>query len=333
MRRAHPADGGHFFGTVIHHARDQRCTFAQAQRAVPIAVVRPATGRSLVVSPSCPGLLRPGRQPARRGAVDLAAVARSADREHAHAELASLEAEQHVVHRFSDRNDDKLAHRAGIEHRARSRRPSAWGSRTAIRGPASFRRPRGGRDVTAASSPPRLSCRSTSNVRTRRVQAAVNTGKSVTRSARVQGVVCSLCCADLRHPAYGASTSQRGRELFAATERARFVAVAGGLRLRFGFALSAPLTTPSTSRATPRSRSKPSRRRSPRAFLRTRSPCCVAARPKSCHSRAGSSSLASRGPATVYLVYSSSYIRKGFPMNLGVSRFAREITDRLNQGT
>ncbi|MBK9387319.1 MAG: ATP-dependent helicase [Planctomycetes bacterium] len=39
-----------------------------------------------------------------------------------------------------------------------------------------------------------------------------------------------------------------------------------------------------------------------------------------------------RARHTVYLVYSSSYIRKGFQMNLGVSRFAREISDRINQG-
>jgi hypothetical protein len=142
LRRAHPADRGHFLGTVIHHARGERCTFAQAQLAVAIAVILPAVRRLLVPCAGIADLGFPARRPARRGAVGLAPVARLADLEEAHAEDTSLEAKQRAVHRVSDRDDEKLAHHPDNEHLARSRRPSAWGLGRQSEAPFLFRRPR-----------------------------------------------------------------------------------------------------------------------------------------------------------------------------------------------
>jgi hypothetical protein len=140
--RAHPADRGHFLGTVIHHARRERCTFAQAQLAVAIAVISAAVRRLLVPCAGIADLGFPARRPARRGAVGLAPVARLADLEETHAEDTSLEAKQRAVHRVSDRDDEKLAHDPDNEHLARSRRPSAWGLGRQSEAPFLFRRPR-----------------------------------------------------------------------------------------------------------------------------------------------------------------------------------------------
>jgi hypothetical protein len=140
LRRAHPADRGHFLVTVIHHARSQRCTFAQAQRPVAIAVISSAVRRLLVPCTGVADLRFPTRLPARRGAVSLAPVARLADLEEAHAEDTSLEAKQKAIHRVSDRDDEKLALYADNEHLARSRRPSAWGLGRQSEAPFLFRR-------------------------------------------------------------------------------------------------------------------------------------------------------------------------------------------------
>jgi hypothetical protein len=99
LRQAHADVLGQFLGTVIHHGRSQRCTLAQPEIAIALAVILEPF-RRLLVPGACGSLLRrPRRSAAAVVAVHLAAEARAAQREHAHAEATSLEAKQRVVHR------------------------------------------------------------------------------------------------------------------------------------------------------------------------------------------------------------------------------------------
>jgi hypothetical protein len=97
LRQAHAARRGQYFGTLIHHARDRRCTFAQlaialAQLAIAVAVVFTTAGRCLVRRTQRTKLRSARRLPAVIAAVGLPVVTAPADREHALATEASLEA-------------------------------------------------------------------------------------------------------------------------------------------------------------------------------------------------------------------------------------------------
>lgn len=48
LRQAHADAVGHFLGTVIHHGRAHRCTLAQAEVTIAIAVILEALWRLLV---------------------------------------------------------------------------------------------------------------------------------------------------------------------------------------------------------------------------------------------------------------------------------------------
>ena len=99
LRQAHADVLGQFLGTVIHHGRSQRCTLAQPEVAIALAVILEPFRRLLMPSPCSSLLRRPRRSAAAVVAIPLAAEARAAQREHAHAEATSLEAKQRVVHR------------------------------------------------------------------------------------------------------------------------------------------------------------------------------------------------------------------------------------------
>jgi len=64
-RQPHARRRGQFLGTLIHHARAEGCTFAQAQLAIPITVIRTAERRGLMVRPRLL-LLRGARGPTTR---------------------------------------------------------------------------------------------------------------------------------------------------------------------------------------------------------------------------------------------------------------------------
>jgi hypothetical protein len=98
LRQAHAARRGQYFGTLIHHARDRRCAFAQL--AVAIAVVLAAAGRGLVLRPRGADLRCARRLAAIIAAVSLPVVTAAADQEQTLATEASLEAKQQLaVHR------------------------------------------------------------------------------------------------------------------------------------------------------------------------------------------------------------------------------------------
>jgi len=105
LRQAHAARRGQYFGTLIHHARDRRCAFAQlasafAQLAIAIAVVLTAAGRALVRGTQRAELRCARRLAAVIAAVGLPVVTAAADREEAQTTDASLEAKQQLaVHR------------------------------------------------------------------------------------------------------------------------------------------------------------------------------------------------------------------------------------------
>ena len=98
MRQAHAARRGQYFGTLIHHARSRRCTFAQL--AIAIAVVFAASRGGLVRRARRAGLRYARWLAAVITAVGLPVVAAAADREQGLATDASLEAKQQLaVHR------------------------------------------------------------------------------------------------------------------------------------------------------------------------------------------------------------------------------------------
>jgi uncharacterized membrane protein len=98
LRQAHAVRRGHYFGTLIHHARGRRCAFAQL--AIAIAMVVTAIGRLLVLRARRLDLRRARRLTTVVAAVRLPAVAATAHQEQAQATDASLEAEQQLaVHR------------------------------------------------------------------------------------------------------------------------------------------------------------------------------------------------------------------------------------------
>jgi hypothetical protein len=105
LRQAHAARRGQYFGTLIHHARDRRCAFAQlaialAQLAIAIAVILTATGRGLVRRTQRTELRCARRLAAVIAAVGLPVVTAAAEREQALTTDASLEAKQQLaVHR------------------------------------------------------------------------------------------------------------------------------------------------------------------------------------------------------------------------------------------
>jgi hypothetical protein len=105
LRQAHAARRGQYFGTLIHHARDRRCAFAQlaialAQLTIAIAVVLTTAGRGLVRRTQRTELRCARRLAAVIAAIGLPVVAAATDREHPLATEASLEAEQQLaVHR------------------------------------------------------------------------------------------------------------------------------------------------------------------------------------------------------------------------------------------
>jgi hypothetical protein len=99
LRQPHADGGGHFRGTLIHHAARQSCTLAQAEVAIAVGVIGAAFGGSLVLGSGLLLLRITSPVPALVGAVRLAAEARSADKEDARASPASLEPKLRVVHR------------------------------------------------------------------------------------------------------------------------------------------------------------------------------------------------------------------------------------------
>jgi hypothetical protein len=127
-RRPHAARRGQFFGTLIHHARVGGCTFAQAQVAIPIAVILTAQRRCLMARAGLLLLGRAGRRATRVVAIALASEARPAEREQAAAESASLEAQQPlVVHRSLTAKATNLPRLPAASIVGSSRRPSAEG--------------------------------------------------------------------------------------------------------------------------------------------------------------------------------------------------------------
>jgi len=100
LRQRHRGRHGHVFGTVIHHGRVRRCTFAQAQRSIAITVVGATIRRSLMRRARGAHLGRPDADAARRRAVGLPAEAPAAHEEQARASTASLDDKQQIVHRL-----------------------------------------------------------------------------------------------------------------------------------------------------------------------------------------------------------------------------------------
>jgi hypothetical protein len=105
LRQAHAARRGQYFGTLIHHARDRRCAFAQlaitfAQLAIAVTMVLAAPGRGLVRRPYPAELRRARRLAAVVTTVGVPVVTAAADQEQALTTDASLEAKQQpAVHR------------------------------------------------------------------------------------------------------------------------------------------------------------------------------------------------------------------------------------------
>jgi hypothetical protein len=102
LRQAHAARRGQYFGTLIHHARDRCCAFAQlaitfAQRAIAIAVVLTAAGRGLVRRTQRAELRCARRLAAVIAAVGLPVVTAATEREQALTNDASLEAKQQLA--------------------------------------------------------------------------------------------------------------------------------------------------------------------------------------------------------------------------------------------
>lgn len=96
LRQAHAGRQGHYLGTLIHHKDDRRCAPAQLTTT---STANPPTTRRTLVRGTCQARLGlPSRQSTRIPAVGLPVKAGTADREHAQAGAASLEAKQ-LVHR------------------------------------------------------------------------------------------------------------------------------------------------------------------------------------------------------------------------------------------
>jgi len=116
LRQAHADVLGQFLGTVIHHGRSQRCTLAQPEIAIALAVILEPF-RRLLVPGACGSLLR---RPRRRAA---AVVAVHWPRKHARHSANTPTQKPHLSRRSSvssigpGRDDDKLAQDTEPEHR------------------------------------------------------------------------------------------------------------------------------------------------------------------------------------------------------------------------